>query len=93
MRIDVQIFCTKTSAIYLGDISKSILSWVTITEVLRVEVANHLVSIAGDLSDLDPALKERLNDLLGMWKVCRNEEVSVRPYEADDLQAGLSGYG
>jgi hypothetical protein len=42
------------------------LSWVTIAEVLRVEVANHLGSIAGDLSDLVPALKERLNGLLGM---------------------------
>lgn len=63
------------TAIYLGDITKTRLSWITTPELLKVEIAAYLVDIAGELEDVDKALKERLGNLVETWTACENEEV------------------
>lgn len=62
-------------AINLGDIKKTMLSWLTVSDILRVEIAAYLVSISGDLDDIETPLKERLRALVETWTVCENEGV------------------
>ncbi|KAF1848806.1 uncharacterized protein K460DRAFT_353745 [Cucurbitaria berberidis CBS 394.84] len=63
------------TAIYLGSITKTRLSSVTASELLRVEVASYLVEMVEDFDDIDKVLKEKLKQLLDSWKSCENEDV------------------
>jgi hypothetical protein len=65
-------------ALYLGDVNKTRLSWLTLPDVLKVEVAGHLLAISASDDDDDVIigdLKERVKTRLEEWKACENEDV------------------
>ncbi|OAL51602.1 hypothetical protein IQ07DRAFT_630441 [Pyrenochaeta sp. DS3sAY3a] len=62
-------------ALYLGDISKTRLSWVTAPEVLRVHVAAELIELGGAFGELDRGLRERVRVLVDSWTASESEEV------------------
>lgn len=60
-------------ALYLGDVKKTRLSWLTMQDVLRVELASGLIN---DVQvNNNAALEERVAELLKSWKESENEEV------------------
>lgn len=63
------------TAIHLGDVTKTMLSWLTTPDLLRVEVAKSLVETVWSLDGINPGIKQRLCALLESWKICENEEV------------------
>lgn len=69
---------TIPSALYLGDISRTRLSWLTTPELLRVDLAAHIMcQVKGH--DIG-ALGGRLKELLGTWVASENEEVRRTGY-------------
>jgi hypothetical protein len=76
------------TAIYVGDISKTRLSWLTTPELLRVEIAAALIALTrGDFGKEKAIIKseiwDRLKGLMETWKACENEEVRRRGWEID----------
>lgn len=67
------------TALYLGDVSKTRLSWLTIPELLRVDLAAYMMldSRRFDIAPLQGRLKVLLND----WIVNENEEVRRTGYK------------
>ncbi|CAO2654079.1 Nn.00g108120.m01.CDS01 [Neocucurbitaria sp. VM-36] len=63
------------TAVYLGDITKTRLSWITAPELLRVEVSCYLVEMVDDFVDVERGLKEKVGELVESWIRCENEEV------------------
>lgn len=61
------------SALYLGDISTTRLSWLTTLELLRVDLAADMMIAAKTFDYV--ALESRIKDLLKTWKTSENEEV------------------
>jgi hypothetical protein len=70
-----ELMCNRAlTAVYLGDITKTRLSWVTMPEVLRVEVAAHLMDLVEE-DKVDVEVKERSRRRVAEWKECENEDV------------------
>ncbi|KAF1357622.1 hypothetical protein EJ07DRAFT_128193 [Lizonia empirigonia] len=66
------------SALYLGDISKTRLSWLTTPDLLRVDLAANIVS---DMKGTDiGTLEPRLKAMLESWITNENEEVRRTGY-------------
>ncbi|KAH6644254.1 hypothetical protein C7974DRAFT_349019 [Boeremia exigua] len=68
------------SAIYLGDISKTRLSWLTTPELLRVDLAAYMMMRWRRDSSVGP-LNDRLKALLDTWIASENEEVRRLGYK------------
>ncbi|KAF2625650.1 hypothetical protein BU25DRAFT_108276 [Macroventuria anomochaeta] len=75
------------TALYLGDISKTRLSWLTTAELLRVDLAADMMLAVESLMLSDQRLhldyetfKSRLKSLLGTWVTSENEEVRRKGY-------------
>lgn len=66
------------TALYLGDISKTRLSWLTTPELLRVDLAAEMMMQSRD-HDIEP-LEGRVKELLGTWIASENEEVRRTGY-------------
>ncbi|KNG46361.1 dna-binding protein hexbp [Stemphylium lycopersici] len=76
------------TAVYIGDITKTTLSWLTTPELLKVEVASVLIEAAFGRpvrqhtvldehikGKLAPHIEEKLDRMIGTWKACENEGV------------------
>lgn len=61
-------------AVYLGDISKTTLSWLTTSDLLRVVVAADIIS-GMKYQSMDDTLENRVKALLATWVAHENEEV------------------
>jgi hypothetical protein len=77
------------TAIYVGDITKTRLSWLTAPELLKVEVAATLVQLVDkELNEgraiVDEEIRARLKAMVEKWKVCENEGVRRRGWEIDE---------
>jgi hypothetical protein len=77
------------TAIYVGDITKTRLSWLTAPELLKVEVAATLVELVGaELKEeeaiVDREIRARLKEMLETWKTCENEGVRRRGWEVEE---------
>jgi hypothetical protein len=75
------------TAVYLGDITKTRLSWLTAPEIMRIDVAAYLVEDCvgkGNMKEVDEDLRERLKDTLARWKMCENEGVRRKAWEVDE---------
>ncbi|KAL1794349.1 hypothetical protein ACET3X_007770 [Alternaria dauci] len=76
------------TAIHVGDISKTRLSWLTAPELLRVEIAAILVKLVGvqlreENAAVDREIRVRLKVLVDTWKACENEGVRRRGWEIE----------
>ncbi|PSN72572.1 hypothetical protein BS50DRAFT_658535 [Corynespora cassiicola Philippines] len=65
--------CRLLVALHLGDITKTRLSWLTLQDQLRVELAEHLLEDWGSVKD--EALKKRVQSLIETWRKSGSEEV------------------
>jgi hypothetical protein len=75
------------TAVYLGDITKTRLSWLTAPEIMRVDVAVYLVGQCvgkEGMKVVDVDLNERLKDMLARWKMCENEGVRRKAWEVEE---------
>ncbi|KAH8719502.1 hypothetical protein GQ44DRAFT_761974 [Phaeosphaeriaceae sp. PMI808] len=67
------------SALYLGDVSKTRLSWITTVEVLKVEVAACLMGLVscedGARKVVGGEVMGRVRERVEGWKSCENEDV------------------
>lgn len=70
------------SALYLGDISKTMLSWLTTPDLLRVDLAADIIldRKVQDIGDLGP----RMQKLLSSWIASENEEVRRTGYRVQE---------
>ena len=66
------------TAIYLGDISKTRLSWLTTPELLKIDLAAEMMSQSKG-RDIGP-LGDRVRELLGTWTASENEDVRRTGY-------------
>lgn len=76
------------TAIYVGDISKTRLSWLTAPELMRVEVAAALIELVGpklweEKAIVKKEIRVRLNGLIETWKASENEGVRRRGWEIE----------
>ncbi|KAF2105774.1 hypothetical protein BDV96DRAFT_592041 [Lophiotrema nucula] len=61
-------------ACYLGDVRKTTLSWLSMQDLLRVEVAAHLLE-GVEIEGLKKELRERVNELVRSWRGAGDEGV------------------
>lgn len=65
-------------ACYLGDISKTRLSWLTKPDLLRVELAAGLLKKKSGVKGLmDEDLEKRVEAMMESWRASENEEVRI----------------
>jgi hypothetical protein len=77
------------TAVYLGDITQTRLSWLTRFDLLKVEVAGMLIGVVGeDWKDVNTDMRGRLKGVLEMWKGCENEEVRRKGWEVEEKYLG-----
>ncbi|UPX10497.1 uncharacterized protein EKO05_0001155 [Ascochyta rabiei] len=77
------------SALYLGDISKTSLSWLTTPDLLRVNLAADMVV---EVKGMDNgALEPRLKAMLDSWVSSENEEVRRTGYSAQNKYYNADG--
>lgn len=77
------------TAIYVGDIRKTRLSWLTAPDLLKVEVAATLVQLVGNEVKEDRAIvnketRHKLKLMVETWKTCQNEGVRRRGWEIEE---------
>jgi hypothetical protein len=77
------------TAIYVGDISNTRLSWLTAPELLRIEIAAMLVTRVGNTlreanTTVDKDIRDRLKALIETWKACENEGVRRKGWEIEE---------
>ncbi|KAJ8110309.1 hypothetical protein OPT61_g6818 [Boeremia exigua] len=75
---------TLPTALLLGDISKTRLSWLTAPELLRVDLAASMMEYSKS-DRVEPLEEDRLKALLETWVASENEEVRRKGYRVYDL--------
>ncbi|KAF1961014.1 hypothetical protein CC80DRAFT_590316 [Byssothecium circinans] len=76
----------------LGDVKNTRLSWLTMQDLLRVEVAAHLLGQGNVVEDEE--VDKRVGEMVESWRVCASEEVRRLGVEAERRrEGGRSGFG
>ncbi len=75
------------AALYIGDIAQLPSNSITTREVLRLEIAFHLIMIAEEWKDLDANLKKRVTTMVEAWKQCEAEEIRRIGYELEKARS------
>ena len=73
------------TATYLGDITGIQSDSIKMPEMMRIEIASHLLGIAGGWKDEEKELQQKLAAMMQTWKVSDNEEIRRMGYALVEL--------